>query len=380
MRWTRTIGVVAVAAALVPPMTPARPSDGPAFALVAAARPIGRGDSYTVAQGDTLGAIAARAGVRVADLVAANAIANPNLIRTGTVLHIPKGPVPRPKTEPTPASGASTPTLRLGSSGLSVGELQRRLTLAGHRVATDLRFGPKTQAAVTAFQRAKGLAADGIVGPRTWAALGITPSTTDTRGGPPTTRTTTTVPPAAGPWKIFGASSYTAKQGDTWTSVAKIKGTTAAALATANRRAQTERLKAGTVLSVPGPWRCPVPGGSFINDWGFPRSGGRTHKGNDLFAPRGRPVQAPVAGTAVRSPNGLGGNAVQLQGDDGVRYYFAHLDGYANLGRVSAGTIIGTVGNSGAAITTITHLHFEVHPGGGEAVNPFPTLTLACRR
>ncbi len=87
-----------------------------------------------------------------------------------------------------------------------------------------------------------------------------------------------------------------------------------------------------------------------------------------------------MSGQAERTPNSIGGNAVQLRGDDGNRYYLSHLDSYGAAGKVAAGDVVGYVGNSGNAITTPPHLHFEVHPNGGQAVNPFPTITLACRR
>ena len=74
-----------------------------------------------------------------------------------------------------------------------------------------------------------------------------------------------------------------------------------------------------------------------------------------------------------------GGRAVELHGKDGNRYYLAHLDSYGEDGPVAAGATIGYVGNSGDAATTSTHLHFEIHPGEGDAVNPFPTLVAACR-
>lgn len=70
---------------------------------------------------------------------------------------------------PVPKSG---PELREGSKGPDVVRLQTLLARAGFSPGTiDGAFGPKTKAAVMAFQRARGLIVDGIVGPQTWGAL-----------------------------------------------------------------------------------------------------------------------------------------------------------------------------------------------------------------
>lgn len=63
-------------------------------------------------------------------------------------------------------------TLRRGAAGDAVNELQSRLAAAGHEIEVDGDFGPRTRAAVRAFQRAHGLKPDGIVGPKTAALLG----------------------------------------------------------------------------------------------------------------------------------------------------------------------------------------------------------------
>lgn len=83
-------------------------------------------------------------------------------------------PRPAPAPAPTPAAPpASTPTsvLRQGMSGPDVTSLQ---TLLGIAATGD--FNPATRAAVVAFQTAQGLAADGVVGRLTWAALADHPS------------------------------------------------------------------------------------------------------------------------------------------------------------------------------------------------------------
>ncbi|MFE8601182.1 peptidoglycan-binding domain-containing protein [Archangium violaceum] len=85
-----------------------------------------------------------------------------------------------------PAPGGSGPTLKQGHSGAPVTALQNRLNQLGFNAgAADGQFGPKTTAAVKAFQSAKGLVADGVVGPKTWNKLGITVSGTPTT--PPST-------------------------------------------------------------------------------------------------------------------------------------------------------------------------------------------------
>jgi peptidoglycan LD-endopeptidase LytH len=124
---------------------------------------------------------------------------------------------------------------------------------------------------------------------------------------------------------------------------------------------------------------CPVRGAlAFTNDWGQPRSEGRTHKGTDVFAAHGTPAVAIVSGTVSDASGGLGGISVDLKGDDGVRYYYAHLAAIALTGRVEAGEVLGAVGSTGNAAGGAPHLHFQLHPGGGEPVNPYPTLKVLC--
>ena len=126
-------------------------------------------------------------------------------------------------------------------------------------------------------------------------------------------------------------------------------------------------------------WLCPVEGPvAFGNTWGEPRSGGRRHEGVDMIGDRGLPLVAVVDGFAQQGFNELGGSTVSLTGADGNRYYYAHLDTYAAAGQVSAGTVVGYLGDTGNAKFSIPHLHFEIHPGGGVAVNPYATVLAHC--
>lgn len=156
------------------------------------------------------------------------------------------------------------------------------------------------------------------------------------------------------------------------------------------RGAELARIRASKNESVRGlppeateGFVCPVQGGAaFINSWGFPRSGGRTHKGVDMFAKRGTPTPAVTGGTIKMRTVNLGGTVTYLYGDDANKYYYAHLNGYPDGlrdgQRVERGEAIGFVGNSGNAEGTSPHLHFEIRPSGGSAVNPYPTVRSAC--
>jgi murein DD-endopeptidase MepM/ murein hydrolase activator NlpD len=127
---------------------------------------------------------------------------------------------------------------------------------------------------------------------------------------------------------------------------------------------------------------CPVSKPySFIDSWGAARSGGRAHKGTDIMNPMGNTVHAYVDGVISRqSYSSLGGISLYLQGVDGNEYYYAHLSRYASSTgqRVKAGELIAYNGATGNAAWSGPHVHFEVHPGGGGAVNPYPLVKAAC--
>jgi murein DD-endopeptidase MepM/ murein hydrolase activator NlpD len=127
-------------------------------------------------------------------------------------------------------------------------------------------------------------------------------------------------------------------------------------------------------------WVCPTGTSpvSFGDTWGAPRSGGRRHEGVDMIGERGTPILAVVDGFAKAKSNTLGGTTVWFSGADGNKYYYAHLDSYGTLGDVAKGTVIGYMGDTGNAKFSVVHLHFEIHPGGGPARNPYPTVRLHC--
>jgi murein DD-endopeptidase MepM/ murein hydrolase activator NlpD len=175
--------------------------------------------------------------------------------------------------------------------------------------------------------------------------------------------------------------------GDTLAALSTRTGVPVATIAAANGLKPTSLLFAGGQLllaprnsrPVAALARCPVPGAQFMDDWGFTRSDTGFHQGNDMMAKRGTPVAAPVSGTVSDVVGSIGGNQFQLVASDGTVYYGAHLDRFGKTGKVKAGDTIGYVGDTGDAKGGPTHLHFEIHPGGGAAVNPYQTLVAACR-
>jgi murein DD-endopeptidase MepM/ murein hydrolase activator NlpD len=134
---------------------------------------------------------------------------------------------------------------------------------------------------------------------------------------------------------------------------------------------------------------------SFINDWGFARAGNAAgHQGTDVFAKKGTPLVA-VADGVIGPKFGfirIGGYRLHLIADNGISYYYAHLNndtpgtddglggaatayapGIAPGVRVKQGQLIGYVGDSGDAETTPPHLHFGITVNGNW-INPYPYL------
>ena len=133
----------------------------------------------------------------------------------------------------------------------------------------------------------------------------------------------------------------------------------------------------------------PGYGVPLIDSYGFPRMPGTPdehwHEGIDIFAPAGTPLVAAERSVVMRVGSGrLGGLTVWLRGESGAEWYYAHLQSHApdlapNM-VIDAGHVIGYVGNTGNAISTPTHLHLQVHPGGGDPVNPYPLLKVVSDR
>jgi hypothetical protein len=143
----------------------------------------------------------------------------------------------------------------------------------------------------------------------------------------------------------------------------------------------------------------PVAGPTtYQDDFGQPRAGG-THQGNDLLAAKKTPVIAVESGKVeFWTTSASAGCMLYLHGDSGTMYEYIHLNndvtmqndnrgecvagtayakGLKNGAHVTAGQQIAYVGDSGDANGLHAHLHFEVHPNGGAAVDPYPYLQTA---
>ena len=152
----------------------------------------------------------------------------------------------------------------------------------------------------------------------------------------------------------------------------KTTSTAAHRTTTTTTEHKTPPVIAAFVFPVDGP-------NSFTDTFGAPRSGGRTHKGCDIFTARNTPLVACVGGTitgTTPTDTGLGGITIHLKGGN-TTYYYAHLTSIKNGIRagvsVKAGDVIGYAGNTGNASGGAVHLHFEIRPNG-VAIDPYATL------
>ena len=134
-------------------------------------------------------------------------------------------------------------------------------------------------------------------------------------------------------------------------------------------------------VEVVGMGRFPVAGYAwFRDDWLEPRVGPpfHLHQGNDVFADCGLPVRSPLDGVLRLTADPLGGTTVYVTQGDATYVYMAHLSadvaGQVSGQTVRTGQVVGFVGNTGDAQGGACHVHFELHPLGGPAVDPKPSL------
>lgn len=241
---------------------------------------------------------------------------------------VPPAPTTGPATTTAPATTTSpvsgTILLKLGSAGDLVKDLQRALRKRGLKVSVDGSFGRQTRAAVRILQRRMNLRATGKADAKLLKRLGIA------------VRTVASAPVGASAPVTSGARYLRA---------------------------------------------FPVNGThTYTDDFGAPRAT-QSHQGNDVMADKGTPVVAVADGVIdrlTRVETGLGGIWIWLRDTEGNTFYYAHLDtiadGLADGSAVAVGQQIGTVGNTGDARYGAPHLHFEIHPGGAGAIDPYTEL------
>ena len=303
---------------------------------------------------------------------------------------------------PPPASGSVFVGLRLGSRGTAVQAVQRAIIRSGITLfgGADGVFGMATQSALMLYQRAHGISASGVVDAATARAMGLGGSSGggSPGGGSPGGSTA----PGFARFDERGARVVALQQAlvragvrlcggvdgvfGSCTASAVMQFQRARGLPATGRVDQATAARLG-LRPAPAPTASPPvsvrlqaepvePPCWFSDTWHAPRGSGRVHLGVDIIASRGQRVYAVSSGRITQvyrnSPGSLSGNGLKLTRSDGTYFFYAHLSRFASgVGAgssVSAGQVIGYVGRTGNAATP--HLHFEVHPGGGSAVNP----------
>ncbi|MEC8522549.1 MAG: peptidoglycan-binding protein [Actinomycetota bacterium] len=297
-----------------------------------------------------------------------------------------------------PSEYAQLVGLRPGALGDSVAALQRRLLDIGITVrgGVDGVFGPATAQALKAFQDQRGLDKTGIVDEVTAVALSKDSSEVESYGSTTgygvygeggsrvlslqtaLTQAGITLRGGADGW--FGSATSAAimkfqrREGLQVTGV--VNNQTAERLGLEEERAPSNSPVADIALEA-----FPIQGMCGYQDgWHDPRPGGRLHVGVDIIAAEGKLLYAVADGTITRIyrdfPGSMPGNGLRLTMKDGTYFFYAHLlsfaDGIEVGSKVKAGQVIGRNGNTGSSGTA--HLHFEIHPNGGAAINPYPIV------
>jgi peptidoglycan hydrolase-like protein with peptidoglycan-binding domain len=364
-------------------------------ALIAAGIPV-RGGADGVFGPMTAAAVTS---YQQANGLAASGVVDADLVSRLSLVPAAPTATPSPAPAPAPAPGASYVGLTVGATGDLVKDLQRALMQAGLtlRGGADGVFGNMTKATLMQFQQSQGRAQTGAVTDADAAALSLGTTAAPQGVANPTgfavfgergERVTALqqsliragISFAGGADGVFGAATAGAilafQRREGLPATGKIDQATADRLGAAPAPAPAPPSAAGVTIDV-----FPVQGACWFTDtWMAPRGGGRLHEGVDIGAAKGKLLYAAVSGTVSKIytdfPGSLSGNGLRISQDNGTYFTYLHLDTFAPdiaVGtKVTAGQVVGTVGSTGNAAGP--HLHFEVHPGGGAAINPYPLL------
>jgi peptidoglycan hydrolase-like protein with peptidoglycan-binding domain len=326
---------------------------------------------------------------------------------TTTVAAVATTVAPTTTTTPAVVYPLTTSTLPVrGAKGDAVIAVQKALKAAGLEVkgGIDGAFGSGTSSTISSFQTNKGLPVSGVLDIPTAVALAlIAPVAAPAPAPAPATvsvaSTSTLLNPSALPVRgnrgdavrtlqkaliaagievkggadgVFGGATFVALQ----------KYQTANALTVTGTLTTQTAVKLGLVaapavaISV-----FPVQGiCSYENTWHAPRGTDRKHLGVDILAKEGNLLYAVADGTITKlytvGSDKLAGNGVRLTMADGTYFFYGHMqkvaDGMTIGTKVKAGQVVGYLGKTGA--TNTPHLHIEVHPLGGAAIDPTPVM------
>lgn len=425
---SKRLGVTGAPAAPAPPkpsaIAPAPPTSNPYVGLAKGARGSLVKDLQTalqraaiVVRGGADGVFGPATETALKSFQRANSLPESGVLsdRDAGVLKLgTAAPTPAPAPAPAPAPKASPYLgLEVGARGPAVKDIQTALVNAGVTVrgGADGVFGPATKSALRSYQSAVGVTADGVMNQPSIDKLAL-----GTGRAPTPLPSADSAPPAApstnpyvglavganGPLVrelqqalldtglavrggvdgVFGNATKSAlvafqstnggpQSGVVTEQDAKILGLGSGSVGIKNPNSNASFKME----------RFPVQGRCFFGDtWHAPRGGGRLHVGVDVIANEGNLLYAVVDGEISKlywdRPGALAGNGLRVAQPDGTYFTYLHMASFApgiELGtKVKAGDVIGFIGNTGSSATP--HLHFEIHPGGGEAVNPYPFI------
>jgi peptidoglycan hydrolase-like protein with peptidoglycan-binding domain len=330
----------------------------------------------------------------------ANGLTASGTVDDATAAKLGLGAAAAPAAAPT-ASANPYAGLSVGAQGDRVKDLQRALIGTGLalRGGADGSFGAATKAVLILFQKTNGSPQTGVLTAAEAVVLGLTAAGAGTPQGIANTigyptfgergdRVKTMqqslinagIRVPGGADGVFGSGTagaimeYQRREGLPVTG--KIDDQTAGKLGQAAAPAPAAPSASGITLTA-----FPVQGQCWFGDtWQAPRGGGRLHEGLDVIASEGKQIYAVVDGIISKQyfdyPGALSGNGFRISQPNGTYFTYLHMSAFADgLGvgsPVTAGQVIGYVGRTGNAATA--HLHFEVHPNGGGAVNPYPLV------